>query len=68
MILLSYALQAASAVASATMTPLNVEFPPNKLLELVAKVCTFCCNFGFIICVFKQRSKNGKYDIRILKN
>lgn len=29
--------QAASAVASATMTPLNVEFPPNKLLELVAK-------------------------------
>lgn len=39
--LFSYALQAASAVASATMTPLNVEFPPNKLLELVAKVCTF---------------------------
>ena len=32
--------QAASAVASATMTPLNVEAPPNKLLELVAKV--FC--------------------------
>uniref|UniRef100_A0A2P2L9Z5 Uncharacterized protein n=1 Tax=Rhizophora mucronata TaxID=61149 RepID=A0A2P2L9Z5_RHIMU len=30
--------QAASAVASATMTPLNVETPPNKLLELVAKV------------------------------
>lgn len=29
--------QAASAVASATMTPLNVEYPPNKLLELVAK-------------------------------
>ncbi|KAH6807719.1 Transducin/WD40 repeat-like superfamily protein [Perilla frutescens var. frutescens] len=29
--------QAASAVASATMTPLNVELPPNKLLELVAK-------------------------------
>uniref|UniRef100_A0A2P2LA03 Cleavage stimulation factor 50 kDa subunit n=1 Tax=Rhizophora mucronata TaxID=61149 RepID=A0A2P2LA03_RHIMU len=29
--------QAASAVASATMTPLNVETPPNKLLELVAK-------------------------------
>ncbi|KAK4479419.1 hypothetical protein RD792_014933 [Penstemon davidsonii] len=29
--------QAASAVASATMTPLNVEVPPNKLLELVAK-------------------------------
>ncbi|XP_020537453.1 cleavage stimulation factor subunit 50 isoform X2 [Jatropha curcas] len=29
--------QAASAVASATMTPLNVEAPPNKLLELVAK-------------------------------
>ncbi|KAL1566393.1 Cleavage stimulation factor subunit 50 [Salvia divinorum] len=29
--------QAASAVASATTTPLNVEFPPNKLLELVAK-------------------------------
>ncbi|XP_010257989.1 PREDICTED: cleavage stimulation factor subunit 50 [Nelumbo nucifera] len=29
--------QAASAVASATMTPLNVEAPPNKLLDLVAK-------------------------------
>lgn len=29
--------QAANAVASATMTPLNVEAPPNKLLELVAK-------------------------------
>lgn len=29
--------QAASAVASATMTPLNVEAPPNKLLELFAK-------------------------------
>ncbi|KAL6995043.1 Cleavage stimulation factor subunit 50 [Sarracenia purpurea var. burkii] len=29
--------QAASAVASATMTPLNLESPPNKLLELVAK-------------------------------
>ncbi|KAK4359375.1 hypothetical protein RND71_021604 [Anisodus tanguticus] len=29
--------QAASAVASATMTPMNVEAPPNKLLELVAK-------------------------------
>lgn len=32
--------QAASAVASATMTPLNVEVPPNKLLNLVAKVRT----------------------------
>ncbi|KAL3640511.1 Cleavage stimulation factor subunit 50 [Castilleja foliolosa] len=30
--------QAASAVASATMTPINVEVPPNKLLDLVAKV------------------------------
>ncbi|CAN4115516.1 unnamed protein product [Withania somnifera] len=29
--------QAASAVASATMTPMNVEASPNKLLELVAK-------------------------------
>lgn len=29
--------QAASAVASATMTPMSVEAPPNKLLELVAK-------------------------------
>ncbi|KAL5723190.1 Cleavage stimulation factor subunit 50 [Ranunculus cassubicifolius] len=29
--------QAATAVATATMTPLNVESPPNKLLELVAK-------------------------------
>ncbi|KAK4799235.1 hypothetical protein SAY86_024600 [Trapa natans] len=29
--------QAASAVASATMTPLNVEVPPNRLVELVAK-------------------------------
>ncbi|KAL5052822.1 hypothetical protein RYX36_033504 [Vicia faba] len=32
--------QAATVVASATMTPLNVEAPPNKLLELVAKVLT----------------------------
>ncbi|KAK8515841.1 hypothetical protein V6N13_096830 [Hibiscus sabdariffa] len=30
-------IQAARAVASATMTPLDVEAPPNKLLELVAK-------------------------------
>ncbi|BAB10643.1 cleavage stimulation factor subunit 1-like protein [Arabidopsis thaliana] len=30
--------QVASAVASATMTPLNIEVPPNRLLELVAKV------------------------------
>ncbi|CAA7030872.1 unnamed protein product [Microthlaspi erraticum] len=29
--------QAAGVVASATMTPLNVEVPPNRLLELVAK-------------------------------
>ncbi|KAH7673366.1 mRNA cleavage stimulating factor complex subunit 1 protein [Dioscorea alata] len=29
--------QAASAVGSATMTPLNTEAPPNRLLELVAK-------------------------------
>lgn len=29
--------QAASAVASATMTPLNAEAPPNKLIQLVAK-------------------------------
>ncbi|WJX72213.1 Cleavage stimulation factor subunit 50 [Trifolium repens] len=29
--------QAATAVASATMTPLNVEASPNKLLDLVAK-------------------------------
>ncbi|KAK4726799.1 hypothetical protein R3W88_031716 [Solanum pinnatisectum] len=29
--------QAASAVASATMTPMSAEAPPNKLLELVAK-------------------------------
>ncbi|XP_015883234.3 cleavage stimulation factor subunit 50 [Ziziphus jujuba] len=29
--------QAASAVARATMTPLNVEAPPNRLLDLVAK-------------------------------
>lgn len=29
--------QAASAAASATMTPLNVDVPPNKLMELVAK-------------------------------
>ncbi|KAK6925132.1 WD40 repeat [Dillenia turbinata] len=28
---------AARAVASATMTPMNVEAPPNRLLELVAK-------------------------------
>ncbi|XP_073004753.1 cleavage stimulation factor subunit 50 isoform X1 [Typha latifolia] len=30
--------QAANAVASATMTPLSTEAPPNKLLELVAKI------------------------------
>ncbi|KAJ3669792.1 hypothetical protein LUZ60_010116 [Juncus effusus] len=29
--------QAAAAVASATMTPLSTESPPNKLLELIAK-------------------------------
>ncbi|KAG9439157.1 hypothetical protein H6P81_019322 [Aristolochia fimbriata] len=29
--------QAAAAVASATMTPLNVEIPPSRLLELVSK-------------------------------
>ncbi|XP_010456865.1 PREDICTED: cleavage stimulation factor subunit 50-like [Camelina sativa] len=29
--------QAASTVASATMTPLDIEVPPNRLLELVAK-------------------------------
>ncbi|KAH9606604.1 hypothetical protein KSS87_019768 [Heliosperma pusillum] len=29
--------QAASAVASATMTPLDVEVPPNRLLDLVSK-------------------------------
>ncbi|KAK7260357.1 hypothetical protein RIF29_26335 [Crotalaria pallida] len=29
--------QAASAVASATMTPLNVDVPPNRLTELVSK-------------------------------
>jgi len=34
-------LQAASAVASATMTPLNVEAPPNRLLDLVAKVLSY---------------------------
>ncbi|CAH2044090.1 unnamed protein product [Thlaspi arvense] len=33
----SKSVPAASAVASATMTPLNVEVPPNRLLELVAK-------------------------------
>ncbi|XP_057952628.1 cleavage stimulation factor subunit 50 isoform X1 [Malania oleifera] len=32
--------QAARAVSSATMTPLNVEAPPNRLLDLVAKVST----------------------------
>lgn len=31
--------QAASAVASATMTPLNVEVPSHRLLDLVSKVC-----------------------------
>lgn len=31
-------LQAAAAVATATMTPLGTEAPPNRLLELVAKV------------------------------
>nr|CAD1819428.1 unnamed protein product [Ananas comosus var. bracteatus] len=34
---LNQAMLAATAVASATMTPLNAEAPPNKLLELVAK-------------------------------
>lgn len=28
--------QAATAVASATMTPFNVQAPPNKILQLVA--------------------------------
>lgn len=31
-------IQAAIAVASATMTPLNVDAPANRLVELVAKV------------------------------
>lgn len=39
--------QAATAVASATMTPLNTEAPPSKLLELVAKVC-FLIQFPWI--------------------
>lgn len=30
--------QAAAATASATMIPLNTDVPPNRLLELVAKV------------------------------
>ncbi|XP_019462485.1 PREDICTED: cleavage stimulation factor subunit 50 [Lupinus angustifolius] len=30
-------IQAATAVASATMIPLNVDVPPNKLIQLVAK-------------------------------
>lgn len=29
--------QAATAVASATMTPFNVQAPPNKLLQLLSK-------------------------------
>lgn len=30
--------QAAIAVASATLTPLSIDVPPNRLLQLVAKV------------------------------
>lgn len=41
-------LQAATAVASATMTPLNTEAPRNKLLELVAKVW-FLIQFPWIL-------------------
>lgn len=40
--------QAASAVASATMTPLNVEAPPSKLLDLVAKVCVSLLGLLFV--------------------
>lgn len=50
--------QAAIAVATATMTPLNVEAPPSKLLDLVAKVLTGSCigerryrKRGSIICI-----------------
>lgn len=35
---LNFVFQAATAVATATMTPLNTEAPPNRLLEVVAKV------------------------------
>lgn len=38
---LNFFFKVASAVASATMTPLNVEASPNRLLELVAKVIPF---------------------------
>lgn len=61
--------QAASAVASATMTPLNTEAPPNKLLELVAKVgiytlvviafCAVCflCNLAHSVLEMKARNR-----------
>lgn len=54
-------MQAASAVASATMTPLNVEVPHNKLIELVAKVYIDCEDitcFTFIIWYLTIQSKN----------
>lgn len=38
-------MQAATAVASATMTPLDTEVSGNKLLELVAKVWFFTFSF-----------------------
>jgi hypothetical protein len=39
-------MQAAIAVSNATMTPLQTEVPPNKLLDLVRKVKIFLLSFG----------------------
>lgn len=39
-------MQAAIAVSNATMTPLQTEVPPNKLLDLVRKVNIFLLSFG----------------------
>ncbi|KAF3793549.1 Cleavage stimulation factor subunit 50 [Nymphaea thermarum] len=43
--------QAATAVATATMTPLDVEIPSNKLLFLVSKVTVLECAKGGSLCL-----------------
>lgn len=40
-------------VAAATMTPLNVEAPPKKLLELVAKVIVYSLSFSLLLPLFE---------------
>lgn len=57
--MLPFNVQAAGAVASATMTPLNVEVAANRLLELVAKVDNRIWSFSLLlvgIAVFERRN------------